>query len=114
MSRLYCNENFPLPAVEALRTLGHDVLTTLEAGKANQTIPDQDVLAYVASQDRVLLTLNRKHFIRLHNTGGYHAGIIVCTYDADHRALAERIHEALTNRADMRGQLVRVSRPASS
>lgn len=30
MARLYANENFPLPAVEELRRLGHDVLTTYE------------------------------------------------------------------------------------
>lgn len=30
MARLYANENFPLPVVEALRRLGHDVLTIQE------------------------------------------------------------------------------------
>lgn len=34
MARLYANENFPLPAVEVLKNLGHDVLTMLEAGQA--------------------------------------------------------------------------------
>ena len=28
MARLYANENFPLPVVNELRRLGHDVLTT--------------------------------------------------------------------------------------
>jgi hypothetical protein len=28
-ARLYSNENFPLPVVEALRMRGHDVLTTM-------------------------------------------------------------------------------------
>jgi hypothetical protein len=32
MARLYSNENFPLPVVEKLRALGHDVLTVQEAG----------------------------------------------------------------------------------
>jgi hypothetical protein len=41
LARLYANENFPLPAVKRLRELGHDVLTTIEAGKANQSIDDQ-------------------------------------------------------------------------
>ncbi|WP_442484067.1 DUF5615 family PIN-like protein [Aeoliella sp. SH292] len=31
MARLYANENFPLPIVQRLRELGHDVLTTLDA-----------------------------------------------------------------------------------
>ena len=38
MAQLYANENFPLPVVEGLRRLGHDVLTSLEAGKAGQSI----------------------------------------------------------------------------
>ncbi len=34
MAHLYGNENFPLPVVEALRRLGHEVLTSHEAGNA--------------------------------------------------------------------------------
>ena len=34
MARLFADENFPLPAVEALRRLGYNVLTIHEAGKA--------------------------------------------------------------------------------
>ena len=36
MARLYSNENFPLDMVIALRQLGHDALTSKEAGQANQ------------------------------------------------------------------------------
>ena len=43
MARLYANENFPFQVVSALRDLGHDVLTSLDAGKANQSISDDDV-----------------------------------------------------------------------
>jgi len=35
MARFYSNENFPLPVVEALRAMGHDVLSSLDAGNAN-------------------------------------------------------------------------------
>jgi hypothetical protein len=42
---LYSNENFPLPVVEELRRLGHDVLPVLEAGKAQQATSDEEVLA---------------------------------------------------------------------
>jgi len=44
MARLYADENFPLPVVEALRALGHDVLTIYEDGKGNQGYPDELVL----------------------------------------------------------------------
>jgi hypothetical protein len=36
MALFYADENFPLPVVEALRRLGHDVLTVEEDGKAHQ------------------------------------------------------------------------------
>ena len=50
----------------ALRRLGHDVLTILETGAANQALPDENVLAFATTQNRIVLTLNRKDFIRLH------------------------------------------------
>lgn len=83
MARLYANENFPLPVVEALRQLGHDVLTVREAGEAGQAVPDDEVLAFAKDDGRALLTLNRKHFVRLHEEQTRHAGIIACTFDAD-------------------------------
>jgi hypothetical protein len=113
MARLYANENFPFPAVEELRLLGHDVLTIQETGKADRSTPDEEVLAFSSSSAdvRVLLTLNRKHFIRLHNKHTNHAGIIVCSFDPDFIALASRIHEAIAARADLSNQLVRINRP---
>ena len=36
VARLYANENFPKPVVEALRAMGHDALTTAEAGRSDQ------------------------------------------------------------------------------
>jgi hypothetical protein len=113
MAQLYANENFPLPVVRELRRLGHDVLTSQESGKADQSIPDEDVLAFAVSEDRTLLTLNRKHFIRLHMVNPNHAGIIACTFDPDFTAQADRIHQAIEAQSSLSGQLVRVNRPAS-
>jgi hypothetical protein len=36
---------------------------------ANQQMDDETVLAVAASQNRVVVTLNRKHFVRLHQVG---------------------------------------------
>lgn len=88
MARLYSNENFPLPAVQELRSLGHDVLTSQDAGEAQQSIPDEDVLAFASEQGRALLTHNRRHFIRLHTAQPKHCGIIVCRVDPDPMAIA--------------------------
>jgi hypothetical protein len=112
MARFYANENFPFPTVEALRCLGHDVLTTAESGRAGQAIPDADVLAFAMAAQRIVVTLNRRHFIRLHQTMPTHAGIVVCTFDPDFAALAQRIHSDLKAQPQMAGQLVRVNRPA--
>lgn len=109
MANLYTNENFPLPAVEALRALGHDVLTIQETGRANQAMTDEEVLAFAHRQKRILLTLNRKHFIKLHQQSSEHHGVIVCTFDPNFQALAERIHGILAN--NMNGQLARINRP---
>jgi hypothetical protein len=109
--RFYANENFPLPVVMELRQLGHDVLTTYESGRAGTAIPDDEVLAFAVAEKRVLLTINRKHFIRLHRQQPEHAGIMVCTFDLDFVALAQRIHKALEVQPDMNGQLLRINRP---
>jgi len=66
LARFYTDENFPLAVVALLRALGHDVLTAKEAGNANLQIPDEDVLAFAASNNRIVLTRNRRHFMRLH------------------------------------------------
>ncbi|QUV83583.1 DUF5615 family PIN-like protein [Chloracidobacterium sp. D] len=112
MARLYANENFPLPAVRELRRLGHDVLTSYESGQAGQAVADEDVLAFAVTETRILITFNRKHFIHLHQMHADHAGIIVCTFDPDFKALAQRIHDALLAQPEMAGQLVRINRPA--
>jgi hypothetical protein len=49
MARLYPNENFPLPVVEELRRLGHDTLTSRDAGKSGQAMPDEEVLRLALS-----------------------------------------------------------------
>ncbi|MFC2046048.1 DUF5615 family PIN-like protein [Chloroflexota bacterium] len=75
--------------------MGHDVLTIQETGTAGQSVPDEDILAFAVREDRALLTLNRKHFVRLHCNSPQHSGLIVCTLDPDFAALACRIHEAI-------------------
>jgi len=66
MVKLYADEQFPLPVVKILRTLGYDILTVQDAGKAEQKIPDPEVLHYAISLNRAVLTMNRRDFIRLH------------------------------------------------
>ena len=111
MARLYANENFPLPAVYELQKLGHDVLTSLEAGKANQSLRDDQVLEFATSERRALFTLNRKHFVRLHQIYPDNLGIIVCSFDSDFVALANRVNSVIHHNEPLNGKLIRVDRP---
>ncbi len=111
MARLFVDENFPLPVVEALRRLDHDLLTMPDAGLANQAMTDEAVLRRAEEDGRAVLTLNRLHFIRLHREQPAHAGIIVCTVDADFAGQASRIHDAIQKQGDLAGCLIRVNRP---
>ena len=110
IARLYSNENFPLPVVIALRALGHDVLTSFDAGKANDAIPDDEVLRFATESQRAVLTHNRQDFIRLHRHQPNHADILVCTADADFPALANRIHTHLQNTDSLHSQIIRINR----
>ena len=110
MARLYSNENFPLPVVDKLRALGHGVLTIQETGQADQAVPDDKVLEFATTENRAMLTLNRRHFIRLHRERPQHAGIVVCTVDPDFAGQAGRIHKAIRGQDSLKGQLIRVNR----
>jgi len=56
MARLYADEDFPLPVVDELRRLGHDVRTVQEAGRGGQQVPDADVLKDAIAEKRILPT----------------------------------------------------------
>lgn len=111
MARFYSDEDFPHNVVLQLRRLGHDVLTIQESGLANQGTSDSVVLDFAMAQRRVVLTMNRRHFIRLHYDRPEHPGIVICTADADTPALAERIDRVASQVQSLAGQLLRVNRP---
>ena len=112
MARFYADENIALQVVMELRQLGHDILTSREAGKANSAVPDSEVLAFAAAEDRVLLSHNRRHFLQLHHRRTEsHAGIVLCTFDPDFTGQAQRIQAAVAALPDTANQLIRVNRP---
>jgi Domain of unknown function (DUF5615) len=91
------------------------VLTSLEAGNANAAVPDNEVLAFARSEGRILLSHNRRHFLRLHqHRTEDHAGIVVCSFDPDFSALAQRIHDAVGAWSETNNQLIRVNRRADA
>jgi hypothetical protein len=95
------------------RHLGHDVLTSVEAGNANASVPGTEVLSFASSRKRILLTHNRRHFLQLHLCRAEgHCGIVLCTFDADLTGQAHRIDAAVKAVPDFADQLIRVNRPA--
>lgn len=111
MAKLLADENFPFPTVQELRLLGHDVLTLEELGKTDQGLPDESVLGLAVERDRALLTINRKHFVRLHERYRNHTGIVVCSLDVDFVGQAKRISAALESEVSLAGKLLRINRP---
>ncbi|MGH9200940.1 MAG: DUF5615 family PIN-like protein [Vicinamibacterales bacterium] len=110
MARLLADENFPLPVVEALRRLGHDVVTLADLGKAHQALPDESVLQTATADGRAVATLNRRHFVRLHAENPSHAGIVVCTLDLDFEGQARRLDGLIRGLDALTGQLLRLNR----
>jgi hypothetical protein len=110
MAALFADENVHRGLSDALRVLGHDVLTAHQAGRANQKIPDADQLVYAAKLGRAVLTNNRWDFHKLHQKDPGHAGIITYTRDPDTDSSAQRIHDAIVQSGTLAGQLIRIVR----
>jgi predicted nuclease of predicted toxin-antitoxin system len=112
--RLYADENFEFPVIIRLREKGYDILTALEAGNANQGIPDEDVLKFAIEQHRAVITLNYSDFKNLHKRYPEHSGIVICTGTRrkdDRDSFADRIHLALRDQEFLEGKLIRVNLP---
>jgi predicted nuclease of predicted toxin-antitoxin system len=99
--RFYANENLTAELVETLRQQGHDVLTSYEAGNANQGIPDDQVLATATAAGRAVLTFNRDDFLALHRSGIDHGGIVVCKDDSHIWELGNVLHDYLAGQRDL-------------
>ncbi|MBZ0159205.1 MAG: DUF5615 family PIN-like protein [bacterium] len=50
---------FPLPVIEGLRRLGHDVVTMHDPATVRQFLTDEAVLDLASTDYRAVLTLNR-------------------------------------------------------
>jgi len=111
MARLFADENVPHELADLLSGTGHDIITALAAGRANQGIPDPDVLAHATSLGRAVLTNNAWDFHKLHRANPVHAGIITYTDDPVLPALAQRIDANIVQAGTLTGKLLKVYRP---
>lgn len=110
MARLLADEDFPMPVVKKLRQLGHDVWSVVESDKAGTRWPDEEVFHEAQRQGRVLLTMNRRHFLTLHRSHPRHNGMMLCTQNPDSERFANCVHEALLRSAPQ-DQCLRIYRP---
>lgn len=110
MARIYADEQFPFAVIRLLREMGHDVLTMQDTKQAGKKISDEEVLNFAVENNRAVLTLNRKDFIKLHHTISNHYGIIICRDDRNWQELAQRINKAILSIKFLDKQLIRVNR----
>ncbi len=77
--KFYLDENIPIAVAAALQNRGVDALTAHEAGMLGSD--DAAQLRFATVQSRVLVTFNKRDFVRLHGEtlqrGERHSGIIV-------------------------------------
>ena len=106
----YSNENFVLDMVKMLRKLGHTVITSYGAGQANQSIPDDEVLNYATRYSLAVITFNRDDFIKLHNNGVQHSGIIVCKTDRDYQSQVNCLDNYLKTQDNLVNRLIRIKK----
>lgn len=108
MFRFYSNENLSFILVKELRDLGHDVLTSYEAGNANQRIPDERVLAEATMNNRCVVTFNRDDFLQLHRSGIEHSGIIIFKDDRNRLSQVLTLQKYLITQQTLQNRLIRV------
>lgn len=71
--RFHLNEHLAHAIADGLRRRGIDVTTTYETGLSAAS--DEEQLAFARSHDRILVTRDAD-FLRLHQSGRRHAGIV--------------------------------------
>lgn len=108
MFKFYANENLAIGLVTELRQFGYDIMTSSEAGNANQGIPDDEVLATATTANRCVITFNRDDFLKLHRKGIEHEGIIICKDDPDLQGLATVLHHYLVTQQTLKNRLIRI------
>ncbi len=77
--RLHLDENVDVAVAEGLRRHGIDVTIPSDVGLASEV--DVAHIAYCLDEHRIIVT-HDPDFLRLHQTGIHHAGIVFCAMGA--------------------------------
>jgi len=68
------------------------------------------VLAFARSQQRAVITENRRDFVKLHQRMPDHVDIVVCSKNLDWDNYAVRIRTVLESYESLTGQLIRITK----
>src|SRR3989338_2245449 len=71
--KFLADEHIESSAITGLELLGNDAISANEAGKRESN--DEDILSFANKNDRVIITRD-SDFLKLHNKGAEHAGIV--------------------------------------
>jgi uncharacterized protein with PIN domain len=104
--RLLLDEHIAEHVARKLRRLGYNV--TRVRSKRHVSIPDELVLAQALSERRAVVTRDAEDYLRLHEQGARHAGIVVCRKDAFQVRLAHQVHAAIKDVVHLDQQLFRI------
>jgi hypothetical protein len=112
VARFDSNANIPIQVVTELRRMGHDVVTSQEAGKANSAVPDLEVLEFADGGEEDSPNSQPASFSPPPSTKHMPlTGIVLCTVAPNFSALAQRIHDAIQTGAEISNCLFRVNWP---
>ena len=101
----------PVRIVNKLRRLGYDVVTVQQLQGTSEPeigLLDEFVLDTARTLRRAVLTMNEKHFCRLHYAKPGHHGVIICTQTPDWTKRAKEIDDAIKGEAPLLGKLIYV------
>ena len=119
MAPVYVDEDVDEDIARALAALGHDAISTRQAGNKGQS--DSEQLAYSGRQRRVMVTCNRRDFEALHeawrvcarewnvSARPLHHGILVVPNERniDIQSIAAAIDEKLRSGESVADQILR-------
>lgn len=102
------DEDFNHNVLERLKQEAYDVTSIKELGLDRQWFQDEDVLKKAIELNRVVLTHNKKHFIKLHRKVKIHTGIITCYQTTDYEGLVVKLLALFEKETEFENKLFRV------
>ncbi len=107
-AKFFADTNVPIQIVRGLRGLGYDVETVQRVegtSEPNSPMEDESVLGYATTHRRTVITLNCKHFKKLHEELIGHYGIILCRTDDEEAKRAKEIDSLAKANKSLQRQL---------